>query len=88
MEFTTTLQLDGKTATGIRVPDEAVAAVSGSGTGISMYCDCPPSRCGGTTMCRAMRLVISAPCSRRMRCRHRSITAADPALVMIGPSWM
>ena len=27
MEFTTTLQLDGKTATGIRVPDEAVAAL-------------------------------------------------------------
>jgi hypothetical protein len=29
MEFTTTLQLDGKTATGIRVPDDAVAALGG-----------------------------------------------------------
>lgn len=29
MEFTTTLQLDGKTATGIRVPDEVVAALGG-----------------------------------------------------------
>jgi Bacteriocin-protection, YdeI or OmpD-Associated/Domain of unknown function (DUF1905) len=29
MEFTTTLQLDGKTATGIRVPDEAMAALGG-----------------------------------------------------------
>jgi hypothetical protein len=29
MEFTTTLQLDGKTATGIRVPDQAVAALGG-----------------------------------------------------------
>ena len=29
MEFTTTLQLDGRTATGIRVPDEVVAALGG-----------------------------------------------------------
>jgi hypothetical protein len=29
MKFTTTLQLDGKTATGIRVPDDAVAALGG-----------------------------------------------------------
>ncbi len=29
MEFTTILQLDGKTATGIRVPDEAVATLGG-----------------------------------------------------------
>jgi hypothetical protein len=29
MEFTTTLPLDGKTATGIRVPDEVVAALGG-----------------------------------------------------------
>jgi hypothetical protein len=29
MEFTTTLQLDGKTATGIRVPDEIVTALGG-----------------------------------------------------------
>jgi Bacteriocin-protection, YdeI or OmpD-Associated/Domain of unknown function (DUF1905) len=29
MEFTTILQLDGKTATGIRVPDEVVAALGG-----------------------------------------------------------
>ena len=29
MEFTTTLQLDGKTATGIRVPDEVVTALGG-----------------------------------------------------------
>ena len=29
MEFTTTLLLDGKTATGIRVPDEVVAALGG-----------------------------------------------------------
>jgi len=29
MEFTTTLLLGGKTATGIRVPDEAVAALGG-----------------------------------------------------------
>jgi uncharacterized protein DUF1905/bacteriocin resistance YdeI/OmpD-like protein len=29
MEFTATLQLDGKTATGIRVPDAAVAALGG-----------------------------------------------------------
>ncbi len=29
MEFTTTLQLDGKTATGIRVPEEIVTALGG-----------------------------------------------------------
>jgi hypothetical protein len=29
MEFITTLQLDGKTATGIRVPDEVVTALGG-----------------------------------------------------------
>ena len=29
MKFTTTLQLDGKSATGIRVPDDAVAALGG-----------------------------------------------------------
>jgi hypothetical protein len=29
MQFTTTLQLDGKTATGIRVPDEVVTALGG-----------------------------------------------------------
>ena len=29
MEFATTLQLDGRTATGIRVPDEVVAALGG-----------------------------------------------------------
>ncbi len=29
MEFTATLQLDGKTATGIRVPDEVVTALGG-----------------------------------------------------------
>jgi uncharacterized protein DUF1905/bacteriocin resistance YdeI/OmpD-like protein len=29
MEFTTILQLDGKTATGIRVPDDAMAALGG-----------------------------------------------------------
>ncbi len=29
MEFVTTLQLDGQTATGIRVPDEVVAALGG-----------------------------------------------------------
>ena len=29
MEFATTLQLDGKTATGIRVPDEVMAALGG-----------------------------------------------------------
>ena len=29
MEFTTTLQLDGKTATGIRVPEEVVTALGG-----------------------------------------------------------
>ena len=29
MEFTTTLQLDGRTATGIRVPDEVVGALGG-----------------------------------------------------------
>src|SRR5580693_8634981 len=30
MEFTTTLQLDGRTATGIRVPDEVVGALGGA----------------------------------------------------------
>jgi hypothetical protein len=29
MEFTTTLQLDGKSATGIRVPDDVMAALGG-----------------------------------------------------------
>lgn len=51
-----------------------------------MYCACPPSRCGGTTMRRAMVLAASCPYSWRTRWRQASIPAAVPAEVITGPS--
>lgn len=36
------------------------------------------SRCGATTMRRAMRAAACSPASARTRCRHRSIPAAGP----------
>ncbi len=57
-----------------------------AGSGVAMNCACPPSRCGGTTMRRAIVLVISAPSSMRSRCRQASSPAAVPALVMMRPS--
>ena len=47
-----------------------------------MYCDCPPSRCGGTTIRRAITFAAAAPSSRRTRCSAASIPAAVPALVI------
>ncbi len=58
------------------------ASVSAShGSGVSTYCACPPSRCGGTTMRRAMVAAAEAPSSRRTRYRLASIPEAVPALV-------
>src|SRR3954471_13828310 len=51
-----------------------------------MYCRWPPSRWGGTTIRRAILLVTSLPSSRRTRCRHASMPAAVPALVIRLPS--
>ena len=42
-----------------------------SGSGASTYWRWPPSRCGGTTMRRAIRVATAEPSSRRTRCRHR-----------------
>ena len=59
------------------------ASVSAShGSGVSTYCAWPPSRCGGTTIRRAMAVAAAAPSSRRTRCRHASMPAAVPALVI------
>jgi hypothetical protein len=51
-----------------------------------MNCDCPPARCGGTTIRRASFVATAAPCTCRTRCRHASIPAAVPALVITRPS--
>ena len=51
-----------------------------------MYWACPPSRCGGTTMRRAIPLATQEPCSLRTRCRQASMPAAVPALVITGCS--
>ena len=59
------------------------ARVSAShGSGVSTYCAWPPSRCGGTTIRRAIADAVAAPSSRRTRCRHASMPAAVPALVI------
>ncbi len=47
----------------------------------------PAASVRGATIWRATLLAISAPCSRRIRCRHRSMAAAEPTLVRTGPSW-
>ena len=52
-----------------------------SGTGVWMNCDCPPSRCGGTTMRRATMLAALAPSSVRTMCSAASMPAAVPAPV-------
>lgn len=65
-----------------------VVACCGSGTGRSMYCAWPPSRCGGTTVRRATSLATAVPWSRRTMCRHRSMPAATPAEVRTSPSSM
>ncbi len=56
------------------------------GTGCSMNCACPPSRCGDTTIRRATALATSLPNSCRSRYRQASIPAAVPALVITGPA--
>ncbi|OLT10862.1 hypothetical protein BJF78_28430 [Pseudonocardia sp. CNS-139] len=57
-----------------------------TGIGCSTYWRCPPSRCGGTTIRRAIALTTLWPSSRRMRCRQASMPAAVPALVTRSPS--
>ena len=59
---------------------------SPAGTGRSMYCACPPSRCGATTFQRAIAVAASAPRSPRTTCRHRSRPAESPADVRTSPS--
>ncbi len=56
------------------------------GNGRWMNWACPPSRCGGTTILRAMMLATSAPCSWRTTCRHASMPEAVPAAVITEPS--
>ena len=51
------------------------------GTGRSMYWRWPPSRCGGTTIRRAILLATAAPSSHLTWCRQASMPAAVPALV-------
>ena len=55
-------------------------------TGVSMNWAWPPSRCGGTTIRRAIIVATAEPCSCRIRCRPASTLAAVPALVRILPS--
>jgi hypothetical protein len=57
-----------------------------AGTGAGMYCACPPSRCGATTIRRPTSAATAAPKSVRTMCRHRSTLAAVPALVSTEPS--
>ena len=59
---------------------------AGTATGRSTYWAWPPSRCGGTTIRRAIPLATRVPCSLRTRCRHASMPAAVPALVITRPS--
>ena len=59
---------------------------AGTATGRSTYWAWPPSRCGGMTMRRAIPLATRLPCSLRTRCRHASMPAAVPALVITGSS--
>jgi hypothetical protein len=63
-----------------------VPVAPSSGTGCSMYCACPPSRCGGTTDLRATRFATATPKSTRVMCRHRSNPEATPADVSTRPS--
>jgi hypothetical protein len=63
----------------------SVSAVT-TGTGVWMNWACPPSRCGATTIRRATVEATAALYSLRIRCRHASSPAADPAEVMIGSS--
>ena len=55
-------------------------------TGRSTYWAWPPSRCGGTTIRRAIALATLLPCSLRTRYRQASMPAAVPALVNTGSS--
>ena len=52
-----------------------------SPTGVWMNCDWPPSRCGGTTMRRAMMFAALAPSSLRTMWSAASMPAAVPAPV-------
>ena len=52
-------------------------------TGCSIYCACPPCRCGGVTSCLAIRLAISEPCCCRIISRQQSNAATVPAEVTI-----
>ena len=63
-----------------------MVSAAGSASGRSTYCACPPSRCGGTSIRRAMPFATRLPCSLRTRCRQASMPAAVPALVITGPS--
>ncbi|MBE1532340.1 hypothetical protein H4W34_002173 [Actinomadura algeriensis] len=56
-----------------------------AGTGRAAYWSWLPSRCGGSTMFRAIRAAWAAPWSVRTRCRHRSMPAPVPALVATSP---
>ena len=56
------------------------------GTGRSMNWRWPPSRCGGTTILRAIAVATEVPSSVRTRCSAASMPAAVPALVMTVPS--
>ena len=58
----------------------------GMATGRSTYWAWPPSRCGGTTIRRAIPFATREPCSLRTRCRQASTPAAVPALVITGSS--
>lgn len=55
------------------------------GRGCSMYCACPPSRCGAITRLRATRFAASAPRRALTRCRHASSPDAVPAEVKTSP---
>ena len=62
-------------------------SASQSGTALAMNCACPPSRCGGMTIRRAVVAATLAPKWSRIRCSDASMPAADPAPVRMLPSW-
>ena len=63
-----------------------MVSAAGSASGRSTYWAWPPSRCGGTTIRRAIPFATRLPCSWRTRCRQASMPAAVPALVITGSS--
>ena len=71
----------------IQASSGASASDSQTGMARAMYWACPPSRCGGTTIRRAVEAATRDPNCWRIRCSAASRPAAEPAPVTMVPSW-